>query len=184
MARWSPARARTSSETVLISKTDSLLSRRGLSRRLGGGILLFLVLFQVGCYSYLPLQTDRPRNPDVRVLLNDRGRAEMSAGLGPLADWVEGTVVNQDSATVRMKVIRVVYIRGGSSVWTGEEVEIPAAGIAGFQARQFSKARSWALFGATLGLVALSILTTSLDFFGPGEPPEPCTRPDCGTNPG
>jgi hypothetical protein len=145
---------------------------------------MLLVLFQVGCYSYLPLQTDRPEQADVRVVLNDRGRAEMSAGLGPLADWVEGTVVRQDSATLRMKVIRVVYIRGGSSVWTGEEVDIPAAGIAGFQARQFSKARSWALFGATVGFVALSILTTSLDIFGPGKPPEPCTGPNCGTNPG
>lgn len=102
----------------------------------------------------------------------------MSAGLGPLAEWVEGTVTNQDSASVRLKVTRVVYIRGGSAIWTGEEVEIPAYAITGFQSRQFSKARTWALAGATLGMVALSILTTSLDLFGT-QPPDRCTGPTC-----
>lgn len=79
----------------------------------------------------------------------------------------------------RLKVSRVVYLRGGSSLWTGEEVEIPAVGIAGFQGRQFSKVRSWALAGATLGVVAYSILNINLNLFG-DESPDRCTGTNCG----
>lgn len=90
-------------------------------------------------------------------------------------------MAGQDSATVRLKVNRVVYARGGSALWTGEEVEIPVAGIAGFQARQFSKARTWTLVGVTVGVVVFSILGISLDVFG-REPSDRCTGPNCGDN--
>ena len=142
---------------------------------------MLLVLFQVGCFSYLPLQTDRPQSSDVRVVLNERGQLDAAAGLGPFVESVEGIVAGQDSATVRLKVSRVVYARGGSALWTGEEVEIPVAGIAGFQARQFSKARTWALVGATVGIVAFSILTLNLDFFGL-ERTGRCTGTNCDEN--
>lgn len=140
------------------------------------------MLFQVGCFSYLPLHTELPKASDeVRVVLNDRGRVETSAALGSLVESVEGIVVGQDSVTVRLKVSRVVYLRGGSSIWTGEEVEIPVAGVTGFQARQFSKARSWALAGVTVGTVAFSILNINLNVFG-RESEERCTGPNCGDN--
>jgi hypothetical protein len=141
-----------------------------------------LVLFQVGCFSYLPLHTELPKASDeVRVVLNDRGRVEASAALGPMVESVEGTVVGQDGVTVRLIVSRVIYLRGGSSIWTGEEVEIPVAGVTGFQARQFSKARSWALAGVTVGAVAFSILNINLNVFG-RESGERCTGPNCGDN--
>lgn len=179
--RWWRRRARTSSGPVPTSKATSPFSRRGVLRRLIGGASLLLVLFQAGCYSYLPLQTEMPRSSDVRVVLNDRGRAEMSAGLGPLVEFVEGVVVAQDSVATRVNVTRVVYIRGGSSIWTGEEVVIPAIGIAGFQGRELSKARSWALAGATLGVVAFSIMNINLNLFGDGTP-DRCTGTNCGPN--
>lgn len=142
---------------------------------------LLLVLFQVGCYSYLPMQTELPRSPEVRVMVNDRGRVELGAGLGPSVEAVEGVVAGEDSTTLRLKVSRVVYLRGGSSVWAGEEVVIPKAGVSGYRGRQFSKARSWALFGVTVAVVAYSILTVNLDLFG-NERGEPCTDPNCGPN--
>jgi len=101
--------------------------------------------------------------------------------MGPFVDWVEGSVAGQDSTMVRLKVSRVVYVRGGSSLWTGEEVEIPRFGIMGFQSRQFSKARSWALAGATLGVVVFSILNINLDLFGDESDPR-CTGTNCGGN--
>lgn len=146
-----------------------------------GGLSLLLVLFQVGCYSYLPMQTELPRSPEVRVMLNDRGRVDVSAGMGPSVEAVEGVVAGEDSSTIRLKVSRVVFLRGGSSVWAGEEVVIPKSGVLGFRGRQFSKARSWALFGLTAAVVAYSILTINLDLFG-DEQDERCTDPDCGPN--
>jgi hypothetical protein len=140
-----------------------------------------LVLFQVGCYSYLPLQTELPLSKEVRIVLNGRGRVEVSAAMGPMVEWVEGTVVGQDSVTMRLNVSRVVYLRGGSSTWTGEEVGIPVAGVAGFQARQFSKVRTWALVGATMGVVAFSILNINLNIFGNGSE-DRCTGQNCGPN--
>ncbi len=146
-----------------------------------GGVSLLLVLFQVGCYSYLPMQTELPGSPEVKVLLNDRGRVDVGAGMGPSVESIEGVVAGEDSTTIRMKVTRVVYLRGGSSIWTGEEVAIPKSGVLGFQGRQFSKARSWALFGLTVGVVAYSILTVNLDLFNDDQE-ERCTGPTCGPN--
>ena len=155
------------------------ISRRGIPRRLMGGLTLLLVLFQVGCYSYLPLQTELPRSPEVRIVLNDRGRVQVGEGMGPFVEWVEGAVAAEDSTNIRLKVSRVVYLRGGTSIWTGEEVEIPKSGIMGFQARQFSKARSWALAGATAAVVVYSILSINFNLFG-NETPDRCTGPGCG----
>ena len=146
-----------------------------------GGLSLLLVLFQVGCYSYLPMQTEVPRSPEVRVLLNDRGRTELGAGLGPPVEAIEGVVASEDSSAIRLKVSRVIHIRGGSSVWAGEELAIPKAGVLGFQGRQFSKARSWALFGLTAAVVAYSILTVNFDLFNDDQDPR-CTGPTCGPN--
>ncbi len=142
---------------------------------------MLLVLFQVGCFSYLPLQTEVPQSSDVRIVLNERGKIDAAEGMGPFVESVEGIVSGQDSTTVRLKVSRVVYARGGTALWTGEEVAIPVAGIAGFQARQFSKARSWALAGITAGVVAFSILNINLNLFG-RDTPDRCTGPTCGEN--
>lgn len=144
-----------------------------------GGLSLLLVLFQAGCYSYLPLQTELPRTPDVRVMLSDRGRVEVGDAMGPSVESIEGAVAGEDSTTVRVKVTRVVYTRGGSSIWTGEEVTIPKSGILGFQGRQFSKSRSWALAGLTAAVIAYSILSVNFDLFG-NERPDRCTGPSCG----
>lgn len=179
-ARWWRRRARTASVPVPTGKGTSVIRRTSV-RRLVGGLSLLLVLFQVGCYSYLPMQAELPRSPEVKVLLNDRGRVEVGAGMGPSVESIEGVVASEDSATVRLKVSRVVYLRGGSSVWTGEEVAIPKAGVLGFQGRQFSKARSWTLFGLTVAVVAYSILTVSFDLFSDDQDPR-CTGPTCGPN--
>jgi hypothetical protein len=144
-----------------------------------GGFSLLLVLFQAGCYSYLPLQTELPRTPDVRVTLNDRGRQDVSEAMGPFVEWVEGAVAGEDSTTLRLRVARVVYARGGSSVWTGEEVTIPKSGVLGFQGRQFSKGRTWALAGVTAAVIAFSILSVNFDLIG-NERDDRCTGPGCG----
>ncbi len=157
------------------------VGRRTTVRRLIGGLTLLLVLFQAGCFTYLPLQSELPQSPEVRVLLNDRGRVAVADGVGSGVDWIEGAMAGADSATVRLRVSRVVYIRGGSSIWTGEEVVVPRDGVMGFQGREFSKAKSWALFGVTVAALTWFVLNVNLDLFG-DEKDDRCTGTNCGPN--
>lgn len=153
------------------------------TRRLVAGVCVLLLGFQAGCYTSLPFQTDLPRTQRVQVLLNDAGRVQMGALLGPAVKTVEGVVLAQDSSMIRLQVHRVTEAGGQSSQWTGESVDIPRGSIAGFQGRQLSKARSWILAGVVLGALVLSITVFGLDGLGGDDPDEPCIGPTCGPNP-
>jgi len=82
---------------------------------------------------------------------------------------------------IGLEVSRVVTMRGSSSLWSGERVDVPRDGVRGLQQRTFSKRRT-TLFVigavATLGVIAALF---SLDVFGDGRPgdPPPCVPPDC-----
>jgi hypothetical protein len=114
-------------------------------------------------------------------MLNDRGRVQVGEGMGSSVEAVEGVVAGEDSSLVRLKVSRVVYLRGGTAIWAGEEVAIERSGIMGYQGRQFSKGRSWALAGLTAAVVVYSILSISLDVFG-DERDDVCRGQGCGPN--
>jgi hypothetical protein len=117
------------------------------------------------------------------VILNDRGRFQMADVLGPMVDVVEGSVARQDPSSVRLLVYRVKDLRGGVSTWTGETIDVPREGIAGFRERKLSKARSWVLAGTLVGAVVISALLLDLNLFGDPQGDAPCTGPACGTNP-
>jgi hypothetical protein len=155
----------------------------GLTRRLLAAGCALLLGFQTGCYTLGPVQSAVPVGAEqVGVLLNDRGRFQMSETLGTEVDMVVGAVASQDEAVIRMQVYRVITLRGEASTWTGETIEVPREGVMGFRERKLSKARSWVLAGAVVGAIIISVLVLDLDLFG--EDPEiPCTGPSCGENP-
>lgn len=145
--------------------------------------MLVLVLFQAGCYSLLPAQSQLPtQTRELRVTLNERGRVELGAALGPLVDFVDGVVTEVDSTHVKMNVTRVTYIRGGSAIWSGESVAVPRAGVEVFRGRQFSKTRSWLLAGAVVGGIVLFTSLLGLDLFG-YQQDDRCTGPSCNPDP-
>jgi hypothetical protein len=86
----------------------------------------------------------------------------MGEVLGPSVDIVEGAIEQVDSASVRMNVFRVTDLRGQVSTWTGEQVQLPREGIAGFRERQMSKSRSWIFAGAVIGLVVFTAIAMGL----------------------
>ena len=123
--------------------------------------------FQWGCYTYLPVQSAPPAAQQRgAVVLNDQGRLMLAERLGPLVDRVEGTFVSHDSTGVVLEVTGTKDLRGGSSMWSGERVEIPSTAILGFRERQLSKSRSILLGSAIAGGLAAATFGLSLDLFG------------------
>jgi hypothetical protein len=156
----------------------------GVTRRLLAAFCALLLGFQTGCYTLGPVQSAVPVGAEqVGVLLNDRGRFQMSESLGTEVDLVIGALMEQDDAKIRLAVYRVVTLRGAEATWTGESIEIPRDGIMGFRERKLSKARSWVLAGAVVGAIIISVLVLDLDLFGDPADELPCTGPSCGENP-
>ncbi len=123
---------------------------------------------QIGCYSYLPVQSTPPiPAQQVGVVINDRGRVLLGDRVGVSVDRVDGKVVSHNNGSLTIDVYRVTDLRGNTSTWTGERVAIPEEAILGYRARKLSKWRSFLLVGAIAVSVILS-LGTSLDLFGDG----------------
>ncbi len=147
-------------------------------RRAVGGLCAATLSLQIGCYAYQPLQTGLPASGRrIAVVLNDRGRFSLGEKLGSSVDRVDGMVVTVDSMNVTLEVYGTTDLRGNSSTWSGERLQVPKDAIAGYQERQFSKRRTYILVGAMVGAVLASALMVNLNLFGgfpkddPGKPP-------------
>jgi hypothetical protein len=147
--------------------TTPSMNRRGrLWRRFVGGLSAAALLLQVGCYTYLPLQTSVPATGKrIAVVLNDRGRLALGDRLGSAIDRVDALFVQRDSLSVTLEVYRTIDLRGTAVTWTGERVQVPRDGITGYQERQFSRRRTTLLIGSMVGVVAASMLMVNLDIF-------------------
>ncbi len=166
-------------------ETPSVDRSRRAWRRFTAGLCIALLAFQVGCYSYLPIQDTPPASgQNVGITLNDRGRQLAGERLGSDAERIDGIVVSSSETSVTVSVNRVKSMRGSSSIWAGEQVEIPREGIRGFQERQLSKGRT-AMFtvGLVVGAIAVaSLITLAVGGNGKQEFPGLCP-PNCGPNP-
>lgn len=153
------------------------------SRRIGLVVGGLAILFQAGCYSYLPVQSSPPAMQErAAVVLTDRGRTLMGDRLGPLVEHVDGIIQSADSAKVVLSVVGTRDVRGGSSLWSGERVEIPADAILGYRPRQLSKPRSYLLGGALVATIAVLTFGLSLDLFSNDRPDgDTQNPPDPGT---
>ena len=148
-------------------------------RRFIGGLSAVALVLQVGCYSYLPLQTSAPATGHrIAVVLNDRGRSMVSDRLGSAIDKVDGLLVQGDASSVTLEVYRTLDLRGGAASWTGERVQLPRDGITGYQERQFNKRKTVMLTAAVVGAITVSMLLVNFDLFSG------FTRADPGTGPG
>jgi len=122
---------------------------------------------QMGCYSYRPMQSAPPPepNPMVALMIGDRGRMLIGERVGSLVEQIEGRVVRRDSQQITIQVFKVVDVRGNHSTWTGEQVVIPNEAVMGYRARKFSKLKTALLVGAGIAALVLT-LGRSLDIFG------------------
>ena len=146
--------------------TLSMNRRTRSGRRFVGGLSAVALVLQVGCYSFLPLQTSTPATGKrIAVVLNDRGRSMLGDRLGQAVDKVDGLLVEGDGQSVTLEVFRTMDLRGNAASWTGERVQLPRDGITGYQERQFSKRRTYLLVGSVVAVVVVTALTVNFDLF-------------------
>jgi hypothetical protein len=149
-----------------------------VAQRSVSGLCALALVLQIGCFSYLPVQSTPPAPAQqVGVVINDRGRVLLGDRVGPSVDRIEGKVVSRQNGTIVLDVYRVTDVRGNTATWTGERVSIPEEAILGYRARKLSVFKSLLLVG-TIALAIIGSLGHTLDLFGdplsdrPGDGPQ------------
>jgi hypothetical protein len=123
------------------------------------------------CYTQGPLTAPVPA-PETRVVaqVTDSGLVAMSNALGPGAVEVEGVVAAADAAAWSLRVVRVDYRGGTSSVWNGEVVNFPRYLLTNATEKRLNRKKSWLAAGLiTAGALLAARLTGA---FGLGENPD------------
>lgn len=117
--------------------------------------LLALLPAIAGCYVYAPAARPLAGGDHVRLFLNDRGRAELTAVVGPGVRSLSGEVDAATDSQVTMSVKESASIRGDVSEWNGERVTIGTALLDSTKIQRFSVARSAAAAAGGAAFVAL-----------------------------
>jgi hypothetical protein len=147
-----------------------------LAQRSVSALCALALALQIGCFSYLPVQSTPPSPAQqVGIVINDRGRVLLGDRVGPSVDRIDGKVISRQDGTIVLDVYRVTDLRGNTATWTGERVAIPEEAVLGYRARKLSKFKSVLLVGA-IALAIVFSLGQSLDLFGD----ELAERPDGG----
>jgi hypothetical protein len=106
------------------------------------------------CYTHTnagPVNTASPKlGTRVTLQLTPQGVATFSGQLGPQVTYVEGDILESDTAALRLTVRRVEDSRHISTGWKGEQVTVPREAIATITERRLS-------VGATAIMGALAV---------------------------
>jgi hypothetical protein len=131
-----------------------------------------------GCYETLPLQEGPPpATAGVQLVLNDKGRDEVSTTLGSAVDRVEGTIIAQNSSSYTIAVSDVYTLGGGSSKWSGEKVSIAKDGTTGYQVHRFNSTRTVVLAAIITGAAVAFLVGAGLRGSGVGSQSGPSPQP-------
>lgn len=155
--------------------------RGGLPRRFTAGLCSALLVVQMACHTYSPMQDVAPvAGRAVALELNDRGRVLVGGQLGESVMTVEGLMVGSTDSAVTLRVSRTVMLQGSQITWNGEQVAIPRDGVRGFRTRSFSRGRTVLMAVAVVTGLALigAALSLAVGGLGRDDPPGTCP-PDC-----
>lgn len=140
-------------------------------------VSLLPVMLLAGCYTHVPLQGRDPA-PSTRVVvrLTPAGTEEMARQVGPRVVSIEGDVTAVREGGVQVLARGTTDQAGSTTIWNGEQVEIPRAAIAGMDTRTLSRSRSVLIAGAIVAaalIVASAFGLTGSSDNGPGTTPVP-----------
>jgi hypothetical protein len=131
----------------------------------------FVLGVSSGCYVYPPVVTTPSPGAELRLDLNDRGRAALGALIGPSAVNVEGVLQSSPDTAYMLGVTSVTYSRGQTNKWSGEPLTVSKDFVVNTTQRTFSRRRTWLTAAGMAAGVAALIATR--DLFGRGsEPPD------------
>jgi len=119
--------------------------------------ILSLALSLGACYTYRPLAIPAPE-PGTRISaqLTGTGSQELASQIGPDVLHVEGMVLQADSSGLNLEVREIESYRGIRSDWSGEQVRLPRAAVAGIQERRLSPGGTGIMSGVLVaGLYAI-----------------------------
>ena len=128
------------------------------------------VAYLAGCYEYRPVsgglaRTGLDRGAEVRLELSGDGATRLEPLLGPRTVAVEGRV---DSTTDTAVVLAVSGTRKdgatASTLWSGGQVAVPRAAIAGVQRRTLDRKRTF--FAAGIAVVAAVLVKVIVSAVG------------------
>jgi len=105
--------------------------------------LVLLLWMCSACYVYPPVETVPAPGTDLRLDLDDRGRAGLGSLIGPSAASVEGVLQTNPDSAYQLKVTSVVYLNGQSNKWNGESLTVPTVFVVNARERKFSSSRTY-----------------------------------------
>ena len=108
-----------------------------------------------GCYVYVQPKEPGPRVGDrISAVLTPSGDEAVARLVGPNIERIDGETLATGDSTVTIAVRSTTTNDKMTTFWKGETIEIPLAGIRGFEVRRFSLVRS-VIAGAGVGGMAV-----------------------------
>ena len=137
--------------------------------RLAGALLLvFLLGFTSGCYTFTPVVAAPQPGTELVLGLNDQGRVSLGQSVGPSAQTIEGRLSAKNDSAYVIAVRSVRYFNGGTNVWSGEPLSVGTSMVQEARERRFSPSKTALVVAAAAGGVLAFILSRSI--FGSSSP--------------
>lgn len=135
-------------------------------------MLIGVLCFTAGCYSYSPLTTPSPEAGSyVAVTLSDAGSEALARYVGPDVFVVRGRYLSSGERGLLVSVSSVETKRGAELSWQGETVTLPTDAIASLDVRRLAKGRSILLAGVGAGGLVVTTLAFTVLAGGTPLPP-------------
>jgi hypothetical protein len=152
----------------------------GAARRTAGILVLVgMSVSATACYTYRPLSTAPVAGTEVKLELNDRGRAALADSVGPAVRSITGSLADVSSGRYDLRIHTVEFFSGMFQQWSGERLVVPEEYVLRSSERRFDRKRSWLVGVGSAAALAAAII--SIDLLGGAEPsPTPVPPPPVG----
>ena len=131
------------------------------------------------CYSYMPISSSPDAGMEVKLELNDRGRAALADSIGPAVKSITGSVESANAGVYDMRIHLVEFFNGTFQRWAGERLSVQEDYVLRSNEKRLDRRRSWLAGIGSAALLAAAIVT--VDLLGGSDPPTtPIDRPPAG----